>query len=141
MTPVDPTDEILVSLVQAGEMNALDTLVRRHQTWVFNLSLRMVWRREVAEDATQEILIKAVTHLGNIEARSKFTTWLHRIAVKHLLNFRKSEMNEKAMTFTDMSESLKSVIDNDLPDERMLPVATKLIIEEARLGCITAMLM
>ena len=41
----------------------------------------MVWRREVAEDATQEILLKAVTHLGGFENRSKFSTWLYRIAV------------------------------------------------------------
>ncbi len=122
-------------------MTALDKLVRRHQSWVFNLALHMVWRREVAEDATQEILIKAVTHLGSFEARSKFTTWLHRIAVNHLLNVRKSEMEEKAMTFTDMGESLDSMMDADLPDEKTLPVTTKLIVEEARLGCINAMLM
>lgn len=141
MPSADPNDEPLVSLAQAGDIAALDTLVRRHQSWVFNLALRMVWRREVAEDATQEILIKAVTHLGSFEARSKFTTWLHRIAVNHLLNVRKSEMEEKAMTFTDMGASLDNVMDADLPDEKTLPVATKLIVEEAKLGCITAMLM
>jgi RNA polymerase sigma factor (sigma-70 family) len=141
MNITSPPDESLVSLAQAGDMTALDTLVRRHQSWVFNLALNMVWRREVAEDATQEILIKAVTYLGSFEARSKFTTWLHRIAVNHLLNVRKSEMEEKAMTFTDMGESLDSVIDAVLPDEKALPVTTKLILEEARLGCITAMLM
>lgn len=141
MIAADPTDESLVSLAQTGDINALDTLVRRHHSWVFNLALRMVWRREAAEDATQEILIKAVTHLGSFEGRSKFTTWLHRIAVNHLLNVRKSEMEEQAMTFTDMGTSLDSVIDADLPDEKTLPVPTKLIVEEARLGCITAMLM
>lgn len=141
MNNTDHTDESLVSLAQAGDMAALDTLVRRHQSWVFNLALRMVWRREVAEDATQEILIKAVTHLGSFESRSKFTTWLHRIAVNHLLHVRKSEMEEKAMTFTDLGESLDAVMDEDLPDEKALPVTTKLIVEEARLGCITAMLM
>ena len=41
-------------------MDALDALVRRHQSWVFNLALRMVWRRAVADAQTQEILIKAV---------------------------------------------------------------------------------
>ncbi len=42
MTATDPNDESLVSLAQAGDMAALDTLVRRHQSWVFNLALRMV---------------------------------------------------------------------------------------------------
>lgn len=136
-----PTDESLVTLGQRGDMIALDALVRRHQTWVFNLALRMVWRRAVAEDAAQEILIKAVTHLGSFEGRSKFSTWLHRIAVNHLLNVRKSEMEDKAMTFTDMGASLDAVIDEDLPDEKTLPVTQAMIVEEARLGCITAMLM
>jgi len=129
------TDETLITHAQGGNVDALDDLVRRHQSWVFNLALRMVWRHEVAEDATQEILIKAVTHLGSFEGRSKFSTWLHRIAVNHLLNIRKSEMEEKAMTFTDMAESLDSI-----PDEA-LPVETQVLVQEAKLGCITAMLM
>lgn len=122
-------------------MDALDALVRRHQSWVFNLALRMVWRREVAEDATQEILIKAVTHLGSFECRSQFSTWLHRIAVNHLLNVRKSEMEEKAMTFTDMADSLDSIPDEALPDSHAPSVETQVLVQEARLGCITAMLM
>ncbi len=122
-------------------MDALDALVRRHQGWVFNLALRMVWRRDVAEDATQEILIKAVTKLSTFAGQSAFRTWLYRVAVNHLLNVRKSEMEEREMTFTDMGASLDGVKDEDLPDERALPVATKLLVEEAKLGCITAMLM
>jgi RNA polymerase sigma factor (sigma-70 family) len=135
------TDEELTTQARGGDMDALDALVRRHQSWVFNLALRMVWRREVAEDATQEILIKAVTHLGSFEGRSKFSTWLHRIAVNHLLNVRKSEMEEKAMTFTDMAESLDSIPDEALPDTRALPVESQMLVQEARLGCMTAMLM
>jgi RNA polymerase sigma factor (sigma-70 family) len=134
-------DESLVAKAQGGDMDALDALVRRHQSWVFNLALRMVWRREVAEDATQEILIKAVTKLSMFAGKSAFRTWLYRIAVNHLLNVRKSEMEEKKMTFTDMGTSLDCVKDEDLPDERALPVETKIMVEEAKLGCITAMLM
>ncbi len=141
MTDHEVTDESLVSQAQQGDASALEALVRRHQSWVFNLALRMVWRREVAEDATQEILIKAVSHLGGFEGRSKFSTWLHRIAVNHLLDVRKSEMEEQAMTFTDMGLSLDGVADEELPDEKTLPVTTRLFVEEARLGCMTAMLM
>ena len=134
------SDESLVAKARNGDMDALDALVRQHQSWVFNLALRMVWRREVAEDATQEILIKAVTKLSTFAGHSAFRTWLYRIAVNHLLNVRKSEMEEKKMTFTDMGASLDSVKDEDLPDERTLPVETKILVEEAKLGCITAML-
>jgi NADPH:quinone reductase len=83
-------DEELVAKAQAGDRDALEGLVRRHQAWVFNIAIRMVWRRDLAEDATQEILIKLVTKLSTFKAESQFRTWLYRIAVNHLLNLRKS---------------------------------------------------
>ncbi len=141
MDSISKSDETLVTKALGGDMDALDALVRRHQSWVFNLALRMVWRRDRAEDATQEILAKAVTKLGTFASRSAFRTWLYRIAVNHLLNVRKSEMEEKRMTFTDMGASLNDVPDEDLPDPRALPVETKVLVEEAKLGCVTAMLM
>ncbi len=136
-----PEEEAWIQAARAGSLPALDRLLRRHQPWIFNLALRMVWRRDVAEDATQEILLKAVTHLGSFEGRSKFSTWLHRIAVNHLLNVRKSEMEEQRMTFADLGRSLDGCGDSDLPDESQLPIGHALLVEEAKLGCITAMLM
>lgn len=136
-----PADEALVELARQGDLQALDTLLRRHQAWIFNLALRMVWRRDLAEDATQEILIKATTHLAAFEGRSRFSTWLYRIAANHLMNVRRSEMEENNMTFRDMGRSLDDCIDAEIPDPRSLPVETGLLVEEAKLGCITAMLM
>ncbi|HOP96459.1 MAG TPA: RNA polymerase sigma factor [Verrucomicrobiota bacterium] len=135
------SDDDLVARAIAGGMDELDALVRRHQSWVFNLALRMCWRREVAEDATQEILIKAVTRLNAFSGKSAFRTWLYRVAINHLLNVRKSEMEQKAITFADMAASLDNAPDQDLPDPKTLPVETALFVEEAKLGCITAMLM
>jgi RNA polymerase sigma factor (sigma-70 family) len=105
------------------------------------LALRMCWRRDVAEDATQEILMKAVTKLNTFSGNSAFRTWLYRVAVNHLLNVRKSEMEQQSMTFTDMGTSLDGLQDEDLPDPVALPIETALVVEEAKLGCITAMLM
>jgi RNA polymerase sigma factor (sigma-70 family) len=137
----DPDEVAWLEAARAGSLPALDRLLRRHQPWIFSLALRMVWRREVAEDATQEILLKAVTHLGTFEGRSQFSTWLYRIAVNHLLNVRKSEMEEQRMTFADMGRSLDECADSELPDESALPIGYGLLVEEAKLGCITAMLM
>ncbi len=137
----DPEELAWLEAAKRGDLAALDRLLRRHQPWIFNLALRMVWRRDSAEDAAQEILLKAVTHLSTFEGRSKFSTWLYRIAVNHLLNVRKSEMEEKRMTFGDMAQSLDECQDSDLPDESALPIGHNLLVEEAKLGCITAMLM
>jgi RNA polymerase sigma factor (sigma-70 family) len=136
-----PADEELASSALAGNKDSLETLVRRHQPWVFNIALRMLWRRDRAEDATQEILIKVVTKLSTFRGQSKFRTWLYRIAFNHLLNVRKSEIEDHSVTFTDMGRALDETPDFDLPDPRSVPVELPLLVEEARVGCMTAMLM
>lgn len=141
-TDKESSDEALVVQALAGHSDSLDHLVRRHQAWIFNLAVRMVWRRTVAEDATQEILIKAVTNLGTFQGRSRFRTWLYRIAVNHLINMRKTtEVELKNETFEDFGRVLYEVPDLDLPDPKSVPVEINLLIEEARIGCMTGMLL
>src|SRR3984957_385738 len=137
---LDPADEELVTEAQAGHKDALEQLVRRHQPWVFNIAIRMLWHREQAEDATQEILIKVVTKLSTFRGQSQFRTWLYRIAVNHLLNVRKSEFEEQSITFTDMGRALDETPDLDLPDPKSVPVELPLLVEEARISCMTGML-
>jgi len=134
-------DEQLVAKAQGGDRDALERLVRRHQAWVFNIAIRMIWRRDLAEDATQEILMKVVTKLSTFRGASRFRTWLYRIAVNHLLNLRKSEIEEKLSTFTDMGDTLNSTPELDLPDPATVPVELPLLVEEAKVGCMSAMLL
>ncbi len=135
------TDEELVAAAVGGERAALEALVRRHEPWVFNLALRMVWRRDVAEDATQEILLKLVTRLGSYERRARFRTWAYRVAVNHLLDVKKSEMERQGVTFADLARSIDDTVDEALPDPRSVPVELPLLVEEAKQGCLHAMLM
>jgi RNA polymerase sigma factor (sigma-70 family) len=87
--PSDPEDCGLVARAQGGDRDALEGLVRRHQGWVYNIALRMLYHPQDAEDATQEILIKALTRLSSFEGRSSFRTWLYRIVVNHVLNMKR----------------------------------------------------
>jgi RNA polymerase sigma factor (sigma-70 family) len=135
-----PPDEELVSKARFGNKDALELLVRRHQPWVFNIAIRMLWHRQLAEDATQEILIKVVTKLSTFRGQSQFRTWLYRIAVNHLLNVRKTDFEEQSITFTDMGRALDETPDLDLPDPKSVPVELPLLVEEARVGCMTGML-
>jgi RNA polymerase sigma factor (sigma-70 family) len=141
--PNDSTipDEELVTKAQTGDRDALERLVRRHQAWVFNIALRMMWRRDLAEDATQEILIKVVTKLSTFRAQSEFRTWLYRIAINHLLNLRKSEIERKLSTFTDLSRALDATPELDLPDPQTVPVEMPLLIHEDQVGCMSRMLL
>src|SRR5207244_9847890 len=55
--PADLDDQELVKQVRNGKREALETLITRHQKWIYNIVLRMLYHPHDAEDATQEILI------------------------------------------------------------------------------------
>src|ERR1700757_1416189 len=74
----DHEDQSLVLRARSGDRKALEELVRRHQAWIYNIAVRMLYHPQDAEDATQEILIKVLTRLSSIEGRSSFRTWLSR---------------------------------------------------------------
>ena len=63
--PTDTEDHILVLRARSGDRKALEELVQRHQGWIYNIAVRMLYHPEDAEDATQEILLKAPTRLSS----------------------------------------------------------------------------
>jgi RNA polymerase sigma factor (sigma-70 family) len=138
--PEDRRDRELIDAARGGDRDALEQLVRRHQRFLYNLAMKMVYAPQDAEDATQEILVKAITKLSSFEGRSRFRTWLYRIATNHLLNLRRIPM-EGRLTFQAFAEGLDRAEEGDLPDPRQVPVDVKLLVDEARLGCTMAMLL
>src|SRR5688500_9835974 len=79
----------LVRQARDGDRAALEALILRHQAWVYNIALRMVFQPEDAEEVTQEVLIKAITGLSSFKGKSKFRTWLYRITANHVLNMKR----------------------------------------------------
>ena len=132
------SDEELVRLAKEGERAALDTLVRRHQVWIYNLALRMLHLPEDAADATQEILVKAVVHLGSFAGRSRFSTWLYRIATNHLLNQRRLAKSLQGITFASFENALDAMPDAELPESN---VPAQLLVKESLVSCTSAMLL
>ena len=137
----DADDQDLVRQVQQGSRAALELLVTRHQPWIYNIVVRMVYNPFDAEDATQEILIKLLTTLSTFEGRSRFRTWLYRIAVNHVLNMKRTRSEAWEWTFQKYGDGLASAPDLDLPDPRSVPADVQLLVDEARIGCSSGMLL
>jgi len=73
-----------------GDMQAFETIYKRHHRRVYSLCLRMVANATEAEDLTQEVFIQLFRKIGSFRGESAFTTWLHRLTVNHvLMHFRK----------------------------------------------------
>jgi RNA polymerase sigma-70 factor (ECF subfamily) len=80
----DPDFEI-VERVRNGETDAFEQLVRKHGRRVYRSLLGIVGSPEEAEDALQDVFFKAFQHLPHFEGRSRFSTWLVRIAINTAL--------------------------------------------------------
>ena len=78
----------LVDRSLGGDRDALDLLCRQLSGPIYRLALRMLGDPDDAEDACQEILVQAVTHLGQFRGDSKVLTWAYTIATRRLLRFR-----------------------------------------------------
>src|SRR5262245_40818324 len=103
----------LVRRAQAGSRDALEGLIARHQSWIYNIVLRMLYYPNDAEDVTQEILIKLTTKLSTFEGRSSFRTWLYRIAVNHVLNVKRRSF-EDTLNFGEYARVLDATPELDL---------------------------
>jgi RNA polymerase sigma factor (sigma-70 family) len=139
--PTEAEDRVLVTRAQSGDREALEQLVRWHQAWIYNIAIRMLFHPQDGEDATQEILLKAVTRLSSFEGRSSFRTWLYRIAVNHLLNMKRSRGEEDAISFRVYGDALDNTPDAELPDARSSSADVKLLVKEAMIACTSGMLL
>ena len=79
------SDEALVAAAKRGDMQAFETLVLRHEQRVIAVAQRITNNCEDAEDVAQESLHKAFVHLGDFQEKSRFSTWLTRIAMNEAL--------------------------------------------------------
>jgi RNA polymerase sigma factor (sigma-70 family) len=134
-------DRDLVERAQRGNRDALEQLITRHQRWIYNIVLRMIYHPHDAEDVTQEILIKLITKLSTFKGDSRFRTWLYRIVVNHVLNMKRARGEEMEWTFERYGSGLSTAPDEELPDPRSVPIDLKLIVDEAMIGCTSGMLL
>ena len=119
-----------------GDREALDGLVRALQGDIYGLALRMLWNREDAEDATQEILVRIVTRLSQFDFRSRLKTWAYRVAVNYILDVKKSAIERLHLSFERFAEDLDEGLQPAAPDD----TEHSLLIEEVKVACTLAML-
>src|SRR6266436_6186889 len=134
-------DAELVEEAKNGDRAALEKLILRHQAWIYNIAVRMVFRPHDAEEVTQEVLVKVITRLGTFKGESSFRTWLYRIAANHVLNMKRRSAETKLTTFADYGAAIERTPDLDLPDRTSVPVELPILVEEAKNGCTMGMLL
>ena len=106
----------LVRDILKGDADAFETLVREHQTRVYNLALRMTGSPEDAMDISQETFLKAWRTLGKFRGDCSLGSWLYRIASNlciDLLRKNKRRQTDKVVSLDDPGEEGRPL---ELPD-------------------------
>lgn len=133
-------DNVLIDRAIEGDRKALGQILERYQDWIFNVALSFVAHRDDAADITQEVLVKILTKLSTFRKESDFKTWVYRIVKNHFLNMKRRKYEMYSMTFDSFARDL-----DEIPDEELLgyqfEVEEKLLVEEAKLSCMKAMLL
>ncbi len=131
--------QVLIGRAVAGDKEALGTVLECVQDLVFNLSLRRLGTFPDAEDASQDILLKIVTHLSTFKGESAFSTWVFRIAVNHLKDYKKHMFAKMPLSFAFYGEDIKNAKIDDVPDLTQ-NVEQSVLAEELKLSCTNVML-
>jgi len=131
----------LIEQAKSGDRAALEKLILRHQAWIYNIAVRMVFHSQDAEEVTQEVLIKAITRLSTFQGESQFRTWLYRITANHVLNMKRRGGETETQTFSSYADAINDTPNLDLPDPKAVPVEVPLLVEESKISCTTGMLL
>lgn len=94
-----------IERARRGDRAAFEAVYRMHVGRVHALCLRLCGERHAAEEATQEVFVKAWQRLGSFEGRSALSTWLHRLAVNVVVDRQRAARRRRLELHRDVEEN------------------------------------
>src|ERR1700727_1291486 len=110
-------EALVVEAAKSGNHLAFEELWARHSNTALKSVYRIIGNRDDAEDTLQDTWMRAFVHLKNFDGRSKFSTWLTRIAINSALMVlrRKRSHPETSMDWSEDGETWEQW---EVPDNR-----------------------
>jgi len=129
----------LIAQSLSGDKRALEQLLVSVQDLVFNLSLRMLGTILDAQDASQDIMIKIITNLSSFKQSSSFSTWVYRLSVNSLMNYKKSFLSKQKLSFEIFSSDINQIYQDNIIDP-INEYEKEELAHELKLSCSNVML-
>src|SRR5207244_3123958 len=122
LNPEAGDDQRLANALREGSEDAYELLVARFQQPVYNLVYRLMADPGDAYDVVQEVFLKIFRNIGTFRSQSSLKTWIYRIAVNEVHNYRRwfFRHRRQEVVLEDESEGGKSFGDT-LPDRGRSP--------------------
>jgi RNA polymerase sigma-70 factor, ECF subfamily len=113
--PLEQASDLeLARLSQESDESAFAEIVRRYSPRVFQVASRFFRERSQVEDASQEVFLRAYTHLADYEGRGSLEGWLTRIATTTCLNLLRTAQRRPESELAEMPEAEAEWLDNHL---------------------------
>jgi len=90
----DKTDEEIVELIVAGDIELFAKIIERYQTKLIIYTRRITYSQQGAEDVVQETFIKSYQNLNGFKMNKKFSSWIYRIAHNEAVNYVRKHHRE-----------------------------------------------
>jgi RNA polymerase sigma-70 factor (ECF subfamily) len=116
----DYSDEFIVNQIAAGQKDLFRLLVRRYQRSVYGMGISFFRNAEDASDFVQEVFLKVYRSLSRFEERSRFSTWLYKIAYNTAINGVNRRKEYWSLAEADVEPS-----DGDTPERLMIRAAAR----------------
>ena len=110
----------LLRRAKDGDSAAFEEIVRAHEATVYHLALRQLGSREDAEDAAQEVFLKAYTGLQSFRGESRLSVWLYRVTNNVCIDFLRRRKETVSLYAQDEDGE---PLELEIPDARFDPAA------------------
>jgi RNA polymerase sigma-70 factor (ECF subfamily) len=84
--PGDDEDQVIAAQIVAGQKELFRLLIKRHERAVYGMGMSLLRNVEDASDFTQEVFLKTFRGLSGFDGRSRFSTWLYKVAYNTAIN-------------------------------------------------------
>ena len=120
------SDEQVVTRVLAGQTALFEVLMRRHNERIYRAARAILRDESEAEDVMQQAYVNAYSHLRQFDGRSKFSTWLTRIALHEALARARRRGRYTTMDADEPQASRFDATSHSAPDPERLAIAREL---------------
>jgi RNA polymerase sigma factor (sigma-70 family) len=111
----------LIAAAKNGHRAAFGVLCERHAEMILRVAFRITRNREDAEDAVQDSFMSAFVHITNFDGRSRFATWLTRIAINSALGQLRKKRGIREIPMDETNTAAESRPHLEIPDRTPNP--------------------
>jgi RNA polymerase sigma-70 factor (ECF subfamily) len=124
-------DHFIINQIVSGRKELFRILIQRYEQAVYGMGVSFFRNSEDAADFVQEVFLKSFRSLGRFQGRSRFSTWLYRIAYNTAVNNIRRKKDYRSLAGEDETDFIGENADGETPERLLLRAVVAESVREA----------